>query len=178
MLSPQSDMSSDTEIPFTDTITGSAALTRSWYGSVRAVFGKPYMTLLPDLHDSKPHTQFAQPLTSLLGTIPSLRFATPARLQVLADATSRETVVAGEAVIGQGDASDDVFFIVDGSFEVLISHFGHTPDFIRELHAGGSFGELGVLYDVPRTATVRCIADGHILRMPGEAFLDALATGS
>ena len=60
----------------------------------------------------------------------------------------------------------------------MISHFGLEPDFIRSLHAGDSFGELGVLYDVPRTATVRCTSPGHILRIPGEAFLDALDNGT
>jgi len=70
-----------------------------------------------------------------------------------------------------------VFYIVDGTFEVLISHFGHPPDFIRMLHPGESFGELGVLYDVPRTATVRCASPGELLRIPGDAFLDALESG-
>ena len=98
----------------------------------------------------------SQPVSSLLGTIPSLRFATPARLRELADVTQRERVDVGETIIKQGEYSDDVFLIIDGTFDVLISHFGHTPDFIRELRAGDSFGELGVLYDVPRTATVRC----------------------
>lgn len=59
-----------------------------------------------------------------------------------------------------------------------MSHFEQTPDFIRALQAGDSFGELGVLYDVPRTATVRCTEAGHILRVPGQTFLDALDTGS
>ena len=107
------------------------------------------------------------PSASLLGTIPSLRFATPARLRELADVTQREHVDVGESIIRQGEYGDDVFFIIDGTFDVLISHFGHTPDFIRVLRAGDSFGELGVLYDVPRTATVRCTAAGHVLRIPG-----------
>ncbi|MEP7202918.1 MAG: cyclic nucleotide-binding domain-containing protein [Ilumatobacteraceae bacterium] len=119
-----------------------------------------------------------RPEASLLGTIPSLRFATPAGLRELADATTREHVVVGETIIRQGEYADDLFFIIDGTFEILISHFGHTSDFIRVLRAGDSFGELGVLYDVPRTATVRCTAAGSILRIPGEAFLDALDTGS
>ncbi len=55
---------------------------------------------------------------------------------------------------------------------------GQTRDFVRVLGAGDSFGELGVLYDVPRTATVRCAAPGTLLRIPGKAFLDALDTGS
>ena len=38
------------------------------------------------------------------------------------------------------------------------------------LKAGDSFGELGVLYDVPRTATIRCTSPGHVLRIPGEHF--------
>ena len=120
----------------------------------------------------------SQSVASLLGTIPSLRFATPAGLRELADATQREQVDVGESITRQGEYGEDVFFIIDGTFDVLISHFGHTPDFIRVLRAGDSFGELGVLYDVPRTATVRCTAAGHILRIPGQTFLDALDTGS
>jgi signal-transduction protein with cAMP-binding, CBS, and nucleotidyltransferase domain len=148
--------------------------TRSWYRRATSGFGKPRVDLMPDEHPPLvSHT--SQSVAALLGTIPSLRFVTPAGLHALADTTHRESVHDGE-IIRQGERSDDVFFILDGRFEVLISHFGEVPDFIRTLHAGDSFGELGVLYDVPRTATVRCANAGEVLRIPGDAFLEALET--
>ncbi|MBK5331963.1 MAG: cyclic nucleotide-binding domain-containing protein [Ilumatobacteraceae bacterium] len=169
---------SPTTEPITDTVTGGATLARTWYGQVRSAFGKPHIALMSDVQDPATINHSSQPISSLIGTIPSLRFTTPARLRELADVAQRERVDVGEAIIRQGEYGDDVFFILDGTFDVLISHFGHTPDFIRVLRAGDSFGELGVLYDVPRTATVRCTSPGHILRIPGETFLDALDTGT
>jgi CRP-like cAMP-binding protein len=133
---------------------------------------------MSSVHDPSSSGHPSQPVSSLLGTIPSLRFATPARLRDLAAVTQRESVAARDVITQQGENSFDVFFIIDGTFDVLISHFGHTPDFIRVLRAGDSFGELGVLYDVPRTATVRCTSPGNILRIPGQTFLDSLDTGS
>ena len=153
-------------------------LARTWYGQVRSAFGKPHIELMTDTRDSAALSQPSQPVSSLLGTIPSLRFATPARLRALADATLREHVAVGETIVTQGEDGVEVFFVVDGTFDVTISHFGLEPDYIRTLHAGDSFGELGVLYDVPRTATVRCTAAGHILRIPGQTFLDSLDTGA
>ena len=192
MLFLQSDMTGNTESPTINpklgnpklgnpalgTVTGSAVLARSWYGQMCSAFGKPSVVLMSDMHEPSTISHPSQPTSSLLGSIPSLRFATPARLRELADATQRERVDVGETIVKQGEYGNDVFFIVDGTFDVLISHFGQTPDFIRVLRAGDSFGELGVLYSVPRTATVRCTAAGHVLRIPGPAFLDALDTGS
>ena len=171
-------MTGNPESPTCTTTTGSATLARSWYGQVRSAFGKPHVELMADERDPATISHPSQPISSLLGTIPSLRFATPARLRDLADATQRERVDVGETIVRQGEDGDDVFFVIDGKYDVLISHFGQTPDFIRALQAGDSFGELGVLYDVPRTATVRCTEAGHILRVPGQTFLDALDTGS
>jgi hypothetical protein len=162
-----------------ESVTGSATVARSWFAQMRSVFGKPHISLMSEAHAAAPDVDASSTsVSSLLGTIPTLRFATPARLRALAEATTREHVEMGEAVTRQGQNADDVFYIVDGTFEVLISHFGHTPDFIRMLGAGDSFGELGVLYDVPRTATVRCTSPGDLLRIPGDAFLDALDTGA
>ncbi len=187
MLFLQSLMTGNTESPTFSpelgnpelgTVTGSAVLARSWYGQMRSAFGKPSVVLMSDMHDPSTISHRSQPISSLLGTIPSLRFVTPAGLRELADATQRERVDVGETIVRQGEYGSDVFFIVDGTYDVLISHFGMTPDFIRVLRAGDSFGELGVLYSVPRTATVRCTAAGHVLRIPGPTFLDALDTGS
>ena len=149
--------------------------TRSWYRRAHSAFGKPHVALMPDAHPPiLDHS--SKPVAALLGTIPSLRFVTPAGLHTLADTTQRQFVNAGEVITRQGERSDDVFFILDGRFEVSISHFGETPDFIRSLRAGASFGELGVLYAVPRTATVCCAERGEVLRIPGDAFLEALET--
>lgn len=163
--------------PFT-TVTGGATLARSWYGQVRSAFSKPRVELMPDHRDPGAISHPSQPVSSLLGTIPSLRFATPARLRDLADVTEREHVDVGETIIRQGEDGYDVFFIIDGTYDVLISHFGQAPDPVRVMTAGDSFGELSVLYDVPRTATVCCRVAGHILRIPGQTFLDALDTGA
>jgi CRP-like cAMP-binding protein len=115
-------------------------------------------------------------VAAMLSRIPSLRFASTTGLRALTTKATVESVEAGEDVIVQGARSDDVYYIVNGLFEVLISQGGNTPDFIRVLRAGDSFGELGVLYAVPRTATIRCTAAGEVLRLPGDAFLDALDT--
>src|SRR3954471_5292922 len=155
------------------------ATTRSWYMQVRSRFGKPHVSLMSDSHDSVPAADHpSHSVAALLGTIPTLRFVKPAGLRALAETTTHQQVQVGEAVTRQGEHSDAVFLIIDGTFEVLISHVGHTPDFIRILKTGDSFGELGVLYDVPRTATIRCASPGHLLRIPGDAFLDSLETGS
>jgi mannose-6-phosphate isomerase-like protein (cupin superfamily) len=165
--------------PATVNVTGndtpSSSGTRSWYRRGQSGFRKPRVALLPDVH-LQAVSYPSQSVPALLGTIPSLRFVTPAGLHTLADTTQRETVSPGDITLRQGERSDDVFFIVEGTFEVSISHFGEEPDFIRVLTAGDSFGELGVLYSVPRTATVRCATGGQVLRIPGEAFLEALET--
>jgi hypothetical protein len=159
-------------------VTGGTAFTHSWYGTVRSVFSKTGRAPLVDIPEPMAISHPSQPMTTLIGTIASLRFTSPAKLRALAEVTGRESIAKGDTLTLQGVDQDEVYFIVDGTFEVLISHFGHSPDFIRELGSGDSFGELGVLYHVPRTATVRCTSPGHILRIPGQAFLDAIDTGA
>ena len=152
--------------------------TRSWNREAQSGFSRPHVALALMPTTNPPANSFSQPVSVLLGTIPSLRFVTLAGLHALADTTQRESTEAGQSIIRQGERADDVFFILEGTFDVMISHFGEEPDPTRTLRAGDSFGELGVLYDVPRTATVRCTTTGQLLRIPGEAFLEALETWS
>lgn len=145
-----------------------------WRGIGNAGFRKPIVALSPDNGHPPATALTAQADAVLLGMIPTLRFVTPAGLHKLAEATSHRRTASGDEIVRQNDPSDDVFFIISGFFEVMISLFGRTPDFIRMLRPGDSFGELGVLYCVARTATVRCTEPGEILCIPGEAFLDVL----
>lgn len=80
-------------------------------------------------------------------------------------------VAAGEEVITQG-APGDRFFVIDhGRVEVLID--GRR---IREEGPGEFFGEIALLHEVPRTATVRALDDGVLLALDSDEFI-ATVTG-
>ena len=66
-------------------------------------------------------------------------------------------VVAGETIIQQGDEGDNFYVVDDGTFEVYIN--GNK---VVEITAGGSFGELALMYNTPRAATVKAGTDGTL----------------
>jgi hypothetical protein len=80
-------------------------------------------------------------------------------------------VAAGAEVIRQGDVGDRFYIVDAGSFEVEVD--GHR---ISTVEAAGFFGEIALLHDVPRTATVRALTDGAVWALDQEEFL-ATVTG-
>ena len=71
-------------------------------------------------------------------------------LERLASGSVRVSVVAGETIVSEGEIGDRFFVILSGAVRVLV---GGRP--IRTEGPGDSFGEIALLRDVPRTATVR-----------------------
>jgi hypothetical protein len=80
-------------------------------------------------------------------------------------------VRTGTEVIRQGDVGDRFYIVDAGSFEVEID--GRRLDTVE---AGGFFGEIALLHDVPRTATVRALTDGAVWALDQEEFV-ATVTG-
>ena len=78
-------------------------------------------------------------------------------------------VPAGETIIRQGDHGDRYFAIADGTVEVL-----KDGTSVNVLERGEGFGEIALLHDVPRMASVRAITDGHLVAVERDAFLVAL----
>jgi CRP-like cAMP-binding protein len=71
---------------------------------------------------------------------------------------------AGTIVFRQGDRGDRFYVIADG--EVEIEGKRHGP--------GGFFGEIALLKDVPRTATVTAVTDVRLLALEREEFIAAV----
>jgi cGMP-dependent protein kinase len=67
----------------------------------------------------------------------------------------RERVAVGEAIIDQGTLGDYFFVVEDGTFEVTLDGAK-----VNEVQRWGSFGELSLLYNCPRTASIECIMGG------------------
>lgn len=78
-------------------------------------------------------------------------------------------VPAGEMIIRQGDAGDRYFAIADGTVEVL-----RDGTRLNTLERGEGFGEIALLHNVPRMATVRAVTDGRMIAIERNAFLVAL----
>ncbi|GAC1638019.1 MAG: hypothetical protein NVS4B2_27040 [Chloroflexota bacterium] len=66
-----------------------------------------------------------------------------------------EHIAAGETVITKGESGDKLYVIDRGEVEVFASNAAAHQDPLAVLHAGDYFGEIALLYDVPRTAAVR-----------------------
>eukprot|EP00401_Gymnodinium_catenatum_P076596 CAMPEP_0117537886 /NCGR_PEP_ID=MMETSP0784-20121206/42198_1 /TAXON_ID=39447 /ORGANISM="" /LENGTH=338 /DNA_ID=CAMNT_0005334491 /DNA_START=43 /DNA_END=1059 /DNA_ORIENTATION=- len=86
-------------------------------------------------------------------------------------------VQVGEVVIQQG-ADGDFFYIVDsGVFDISVHRYAeHPPERVMVAHAGMSFGELALMYNVPRAATVVCVEAGGLWCLERDCFQKMLVT--
>lgn len=79
----------------------------------------------------------------------------------------------GDVVVRQGDPGEDMFLISTGVFETTVDG---QP--VRTLREGDHFGEIALLFNVPRTATVRCLQTGTLWRLRREDFFRAITGNS
>jgi CRP-like cAMP-binding protein len=78
-------------------------------------------------------------------------------------------VAPGEVIVRQGAPADKFFIIVAGAVEVERED-GGEPRVVATLGPGQFFGEVAILRDSPRTATVRATAPTTLLAMERDAF--------
>jgi CRP-like cAMP-binding protein len=77
---------------------------------------------------------------------------------------------AGDEIVRQGEPGDRFYVIDSGSVEVVVDG---RPG--ASLGPGDYFGEIALLRDVPRTATVRAREDGLLLTLTHDAFVPAVS---
>jgi predicted acylesterase/phospholipase RssA/CRP-like cAMP-binding protein len=76
---------------------------------------------------------------------------------------------AGDVLFEEGDVADAAYFIVGGRVLATVrSESGEAP--VAELGRGEVVGELGLLDDAPRTATVRAVRDTTLAVFPTAVF--------
>jgi len=83
----------------------------------------------------------------------------------------------GDVVIQQG-ADGDFFYIVDsGVYDIYVQRQDNLPgEKVMTAQAGQSFGELALMYNVPRAATVVCVEAGQLWCLDRECFQMLLVT--
>jgi CRP-like cAMP-binding protein len=101
--------------------------------------------------------------------IPVLAVLSPKdRERVVASARQR-TYAAGEVVVAEGEGAYNLFLIASGHADIELRG-GH----VRTIGPGDFFGELGILEEHPRTATVRAHDELTCLLLPAWEFRSLL----
>lgn len=109
-----------------------------------------------------------------LRQVPMFRGIEPSRLKLLAFTSERISFAKGQKLFSQGDAADAAYVILDGKADVVLdSKEGQLK--LAELGRNALVGEMGILSDSPRSATVVASEPSSALRIDKRVFLDLLA---
>jgi MFS family permease len=109
--------------------------------------------------------------TAELAVIDSVPMFTPLSLAAkehLATSLVPVSVSPGDVVIRAGDTGDRFYIVREGELEIVGDGLHRTAD------PGDHFGEIALLRDVPRTATVRAVTDSRLYALERGDFLAAV----
>jgi len=98
-------------------------------------------------------------------------------LQQLMDNAKPISLRAGEVLMKQGDTGDSAFVVVKGIFEIT-KQSGQSVIKIDVRNPGDVLGEMALLSQAPRSATVTSITDSETLCISQRAFEDLLSSSS
>lgn len=105
----------------------------------------------------------------MLRKIPLFGKVDPSKLKLLAFASERIVFDVGQDLCRQGDPGDSAFIIMDGSADVLVD----TPKgaiTVANMGKSDIVGEIAILCDVPRTATVKATSKLTALKISKDLF--------
>ena len=105
----------------------------------------------------------------LLRKIPMFSKIEPAKLKLLAFTSERMSYADGDVLFRQGEAGDAAFVIITGEAEISIDT-DKGPLVVAQLRDHDFVGEIAILCDVPRTATVTAKSSLDALRITKDLF--------
>lgn len=102
---------------------------------------------------------------SLLAQIPLFEHCGENSLKRITEFLESESFAEGDRIVRQGESGESMYVIARGAVQVLKEGDGDQPNLLAILAAGGFFGEIALLAESPRTATVRAASPCTLLRL-------------
>lgn len=99
-----------------------------------------------------------------------------ASLDRLCEAATQMAVRGGQWLFRQGDEGDALYVVAGGRFDVVVDDAGRAV-VVRSCRRGDVFGELSIVCEAPRTASIVAVRDGELWRI-GRSHVEALLRDS
>jgi CRP/FNR family transcriptional regulator, cyclic AMP receptor protein len=109
----------------------------------------------------------------ILRRIPIFAKIEPAKLKLMAFASERVTYRPGQTLFSQGERGDAAFIVLKGTADILIESDA-GPLRVASLSENEIIGEIAILCDIPRTATVQAQTELTTLKITADLFLRML----
>ncbi len=104
----------------------------------------------------------------ILRRIPLFANVESAKLKLMCFASERITYKSGQSLFEQGDVGDAAFIIIEGTADVIVTH--EAPLVVAQVGKDDIVGEIAILVDIPRTATVTATSDLTTLKITKDLF--------
>ncbi len=104
----------------------------------------------------------------ILRRIPLFANVESAKLKLMCFASERITYKSGQSLFEQGDVGDAAFIIIEGAADVIVTH--DAPLVVAQVGKDDIVGEIAILVDIPRTATVTATSDLTTLKITKDLF--------
>ncbi|OLP52487.1 cyclic nucleotide-binding protein [Rhizobium rhizosphaerae] len=109
----------------------------------------------------------------MLRRVPLFSGVEPGKLKLLAFTSDRVSYSVGETLFHQGDIGDAAYVVLDGKADILVES-STGPIKVAEVERNSIVGEIAILCDVSRTATVTATTGVEALRIRKDHFLKLL----
>ena len=151
---------------------------RAWLARTLLVFDPVERVALRGERVTGPDDSRAR-CASLLATVPLFRPLTAEQRDLLLDSATEQSFTAGHVLIRESDPPDRLFVILSGRVRVLeVASDSPVELIVGELGVGEILGELSVLRNQPRSATVVAVERTHCLVIPQTEFLKVLQSSA
>jgi len=105
----------------------------------------------------------------ILRNIPLFANIEPSKLKLLAFTSERLTYHPDQVLFHQGESGDAAYIILKGQADIIVDG-PRGPLTVAKLERNAIVGEIAILCDVPRTATVKAATELVTLRISKELF--------
>jgi CRP/FNR family cyclic AMP-dependent transcriptional regulator len=112
--------------------------------------------------------------TVLLRNVPLFSMLSEVQLQLLTQVLSRKAYPKNSTIIAAGDPTDAMYVVVSGRLKVVMSDKEGQEVILAILNQGEFFGEMGLIAQAPRSATVTTIEPCELLTITRADFTKCL----